>query len=53
MARVAALAVVTVWPAHAYIDPGNGLLIWQILGAFFVGCAYQLRKIVIRIRNRK
>jgi len=29
---------------RAYTDPGSGLLIWQIVGAFFAGGLYQLRK---------
>jgi hypothetical protein len=34
-------------PAHAYIDPGSGLLLWQLLVSAFVGTVlYQYRKIV-------
>lgn len=40
-------------PLRAYTDPGSGLLIWQMAGAFFVGCVYQLRKFLIRLRKRK
>lgn len=40
-------------PAAAYTDPGSGLLIWQMAGAFFVGCVYQVRKFLIRLRKRK
>jgi hypothetical protein len=36
-----------------YADPGSGLLIWQIVGAFFLGCLYQVRKLLIRLRKRK
>ena len=53
MARVLALLVVAVMPLHAYTDPGSGLLIWQVVGAFFVGCLYQVRKFLIRLRKRK
>jgi hypothetical protein len=53
LARVAALMIVAVWPLKAYTDPGSGLLIWQVVGAFFVGCVYQVRKFLIRIRKRK
>jgi len=28
----------------AYVDPGSGLLIWQILVAAVVGCAFYLKK---------
>lgn len=48
-----ALMIVMVAPLRAYTDPGSGLLIWQIVGAFFVGCVYQVRKFLIRIRKKK
>jgi hypothetical protein len=28
----------------AYVDPGSGLLIWQMLVAAVVGCAFYLKK---------
>jgi hypothetical protein len=51
--RVVALMIAGVIPLHAYADPGNGLLIWQIVGAFFVGCVYQVRKVLVSFRKRK
>ena len=51
--RVLALLIVTVIPLKAYADPGSGMLLWQIAGAFFVGCAYQVRKFFIRFRKKK
>ena len=51
--RALALMIVTVAPLQAYADPGSGMLIWQVVGAFFVGCVYQVRKFLIRIRKRK
>ncbi|HWE51998.1 MAG TPA: hypothetical protein VG273_19555 [Bryobacteraceae bacterium] len=51
--RVLALLIIPIVPLKAYMDPGSGMLIWQLAGAFFVGCMYQLRKLVIRFRNRK
>jgi hypothetical protein len=37
----------TAVPAHAYIDPGSGLLLWQLLVSAFVGTVlYQYRKVV-------
>jgi hypothetical protein len=42
-----ALLLATVAPAHAYIDPGSGLLLWQLLVSAFAGTVlYQYRKIV-------
>jgi hypothetical protein len=51
--RVAALLIVAPVPLRAYMDPGSGMLLWQLAGAFFVGCVYQVRKFLIRFRNRK
>ena len=51
--RVLALLIVAAVPLQAYMDPGSGMLIWQLAGAFFVVCMYQARKLLIRFRNRK
>jgi hypothetical protein len=40
-------------PLKAYADPGSGLLLWQIVAAFFLGAVYQARKALIWIRKRK
>jgi hypothetical protein len=31
-------------PAQAYVDPGSGLLIWQVTGSVFTGVLFLLRK---------
>jgi hypothetical protein len=36
-----------------YADPGSGLLLWQLAGAFFLGIAYQVRKFFGRGRKPK
>jgi hypothetical protein len=51
--RVLAVLIVAAVPLKAYADPGSGMLLWQIAGAFFVGCAYQVRKFFIRFRKKK
>jgi hypothetical protein len=51
--RVLALLIVAVVPLKAYADPGSGLLLWQIAGAFFVGFVYQIRGFLIRLRKKK
>jgi hypothetical protein len=28
----------------AYIDPGSGLLVWQLVVAAFVGCLFYIKK---------
>jgi hypothetical protein len=48
-----ALLILTVGPLKAYADPGSGLLLWQIAGAFFVGSVYQIRRYFARLRKRK
>lgn len=30
-------------PAHAYVDPGSGLLVFQVLGSMVAGAVYFLR----------
>ncbi|MGH9581280.1 MAG: hypothetical protein ACRD2R_09805 [Terriglobales bacterium] len=34
--------------AHAYTDPGSGMLIWQALMAALVGAGFYFRKFLIR-----
>jgi hypothetical protein len=50
---VVVLLLVVAFPLKAYADPGSGLMIWQIAGAFFLGCVYQVRKFFIRFRKEK
>jgi hypothetical protein len=38
----------TAQPAYAYVDPGSGLLLFQIIGSTFAGISFLLRK---RIRE--
>ena len=48
------ILLATVAPAHAYIDPGSGLLLWQLLVSAFAGTVlYQCRKIVNFIFRRQ
>jgi hypothetical protein len=37
------LALVAVPPAHAYLDPGTGSMIIQVLIAVFVGAAFAVK----------
>jgi hypothetical protein len=53
VSRALALLILAIVPLKAYADPGSGLLIWQMAGAFFVGCVYQVRKFLIRLRNKR
>jgi len=39
----------------AYIDPGSGLLVWQMVGAAFIGALFYLKKtrdLVVRFGRR-
>jgi hypothetical protein len=51
--RVVVLLLVVAFPLKAYADPGSGMMVWQIAGAFFLGCVYQVRKFLIRFRKGK
>src|SRR5208283_4057670 len=49
-----ALLLATVVPAHAYIDPGSGLMLWQLLVSAFVGTVvYQYRKVITFIFRKQ
>jgi hypothetical protein len=51
--RALVLLVFLEIPLKAYADPGSGLLLWQVAGAFFVGILYQVRKFFSRNRKKK
>lgn len=40
-------------PAHAYTDPGSGMLIWQGLVAAFLGASFYFRKFVYKFFGKK
>jgi len=37
--------------AHAYTDPGSGLLLWQLLGSFFVGLLFYFKHIITYLKG--
>ena len=51
--RIATLLVFLETPLKAYADPGSGLLLWQVAGAFFLGMLYQVRKFFGRLRKKR
>jgi hypothetical protein len=51
--RVVVLLLVMPLPLKAYADPGSGIMLWQLGGAFLFGCLYHIRKFFIRLRKRK
>jgi hypothetical protein len=40
-------------PAHAYTDPGSGMLIWQGLVAAFLGASFYFRKFFFKFFGKK
>jgi hypothetical protein len=44
--------VATAQPAYAYVDPGSGLLLLQIVGSTFAGMTFLLRKNIRRLFER-
>ncbi len=40
-------------PAHAYTDPGSGLLLWQGLMAALVGAGFYFRRFFYQVFSRK
>lgn len=51
----AALGVTLVAPraAWAYVDPGHGALVWQVILATLFGALYYLRRFLARLRRRR
>ncbi len=43
------LAAFVAVPSYAYVDPGNGYLLWQILVAGIAGSLFFIRKVFSRI----
>ena len=44
--------VATARPAHAYVDPGSGALIWQAVLAAAFGFMFYARRVIKYVRNR-
>jgi hypothetical protein len=51
--RVLTLLIFLEMPLKAYADPGSGLLLWQLAGAFFLGVIYHVRKFFSDRKNKK
>jgi hypothetical protein len=58
MKSILPLVVISVRPAWAYVDPGSGQLVWQLLQAamvgslFFVGKAFTWVRTALKKPNR-
>ena len=51
VAAVLALAVGIAGPAHAYIDPGTGSMLLQMIGAGIAGAIFYFREIRIKLAS--
>jgi len=52
LGQVTGLILLTERPARAYVDPGSGILILQVLGASMAGMFYSLRHRLARWLGR-
>ncbi len=32
--------------AHAYSDPGSGIMLWQLTASFFIGLLFYFRRVI-------
>jgi len=53
LAAVLLFIVASERPAHAYTDPGSGMLIWQGLVAAFLGASFYFRKFFFKLFGKK
>lgn len=37
--------------AFAYIDPGSGLLLWQLLGSLFIGLLFYVKRFISFVKK--
>jgi hypothetical protein len=44
------LLAAAVQPLYGYTDPGSGLLLWQMVGAAFVGSVFYLKRFFGKLR---
>ncbi len=46
-----ALLLATPQPAHGYVDPGSGAMIWQVLAAAVIGSLFYVRRVFSWVRD--
>jgi hypothetical protein len=47
-----ALVLATPKPAHAYVDPGSGSMLWQLAAATVIGSLFYVRRAFAWVRDR-
>ena len=50
--QVAVFLAAAVKPAHAYVDPGSGLLVFQVGGSMLAGALFVLRAKIRKLFGR-
>jgi len=50
--QIAVLLAAVVKPAHAYVDPGSGLLVFQVGGSMLAGALFVLRTKIRKLFGR-
>jgi hypothetical protein len=48
---LAALLLATPRPAHAYVDPGSGAMLWQLAAAAVIGSLFYVRRVFVWVRD--
>ena len=51
LVTLSALLLATPKPAHAYVDPGSGAMIWQVAVAAVIGSLFYVRRIFTWVRD--
>lgn len=50
--QIVVILAATVKPAHAYVDPGSGLLVFQVGGSMLAGALFVLRTKIRKLFGR-
>ena len=50
--QIVVLLAAVVKPAHAYVDPGSGLLVFQVGGSMLAGALFVLRTKIRKLLGR-
>jgi Domain of unknown function (DUF4118) len=48
---LSALILATPKPAHAYVDPGSGAMLWQVAAAAVIGSLFYVRRVLTWVRD--
>jgi hypothetical protein len=51
--QIAIILCAIAQPAYAYVDPGSGLLAFQVIGTTFAGVIFMIRKQLRRLLSTK